>query len=167
MSPSGRRRRVYTGEHTCRLDKQRRVVLPKSWRGEDADANTFMLVAPPLPCIHMMPGAMFERAYERMEEALFANPEAIRSFGTAGSYAADVCCDKQGRISLTPELLAHARIDSSLVLVGGFVTISIWSPPVWAQMQQTLKEGNQALHKALSKPDNLTQAFEKVLGKQE
>lgn len=166
MAATRRRRQVYTGEHSCRLDKQRRVVLPKSWRSEDPDANEFMLVAPELPCIHMMPAVMFDRAYERMEEELFANPAAIVSFGTAGGYASHVSCDKQGRMSLTQELLDHAGIDGDLVMVGGFVTVSIWAPAIWDDMRQSLKEGNQALQKALSKPDNLTQAFQKALGNQ-
>lgn len=163
-SPSSRRR-MFTGEHAYRVDSQRRVALPKAWRGEGEDAS-FMLLAPDEPCIHMMPQRMFDRVYDRMQEELLSNLGMFSVFSSIGSNAADVTCDKQGRFALPPELMKHAGITESVVLVGGFVTISIWDPEVWRTRRQTLAQANRALQSVFTKPDNLTKAFQQAMGVQ-
>jgi MraZ protein len=45
-------------------------------------------------------------------------------------------CDKQGRISLTDELLRHAGIEREAVLVGVLTRFEIWSPARFAEVER-------------------------------
>ncbi|HQU09129.1 MAG: hypothetical protein B7X06_04270, partial [Verrucomicrobia bacterium 21-51-4] len=42
-------------------------------------------------------------------------------------------CDKSGRIKLNEKLLEHAGIGKDCVLVGNFVTFSLWNPERYEQ----------------------------------
>ena len=163
MGPAIQRRVSFTGEHISCLDPQRRLVLPKAWRQPDPEENVFTLMAPDKPCIHMLPPAMMERFYERLQARLLTEEDGLIDAGSLGRMAADIACDKQGRFALTSELMAHAGIEDRVVMVGNFVSIAIWAPDVWAAHRKSLSEGNRAMREMLRQPDALAQAVQQAL----
>ena len=47
------------------------------------------------------------------------------------SQAISFGCDKQGRINLSEDLLAHSGITKEAVIIGRMTTFRIWSPEKW------------------------------------
>ena len=37
-------------------------------------------------------------------------------------------CDEQGRMSISKKLWSHADLSKDIILVGNFVTFSLWNP---------------------------------------
>jgi MraZ protein len=68
---------------------------------------------------------------QKLLNVSFANREASRALASFGEGTEEVCCDKQGRITLTPNMLEHSGIESQAVLVGAVTTIQIWNPESW------------------------------------
>ncbi|MBN2448753.1 MAG: hypothetical protein JXR77_00105 [Lentisphaeria bacterium] len=159
MASGSQGRRIFTGEHVYSVDSQRRIALPRSWRGEEESANQFLLIPSDDPCIHMVPMALCGRVLDRMEEAIFVMPDGLRLFGSAGARAANGQCDRQGRLALPSHLLEHARITDRVVMVGNFVTIAVWSPAVWEEARRPASEGSRALRSAFVRPEALMEVF--------
>ena len=48
--------------------------------------------------------------------------------------------DSEGRISLTPKLLKHAKIKNSMVFVGQGQTFQIWEPTIFEKFKVTARK---------------------------
>ena len=48
--------------------------------------------------------------------------------------------DSEGRISLTPKLLKHAKIKNSMVFVGQGKTFQIWEPTIFEKFKVTARK---------------------------
>ena len=61
--------------------------------------------------------------------------------------------DSEGRILLTPKLLKHAKIKSSMVFVGQGKTFQIWEPEIFEKFKVTARKKSN-LNRASLKWDN-------------
>lgn len=138
-----------TFNHT--LDAQRRVSVPSAWRKQLGEAELVL--------------ARKEGGYLQINLAdeLYARLEALRSDETffddeaqenIALYLSDMhqCGqDKQGRIPLPADFLAHAGISGELVLIGTHNSIQIWSPERWAAKKSSKGGSAATALKALAK----------------
>lgn len=164
MAGAVQKRRYFTGEHAYGVDSQRRIALPAAWRGGPDDERAFMLLPHELPCIHMMPRAMFDKLAPRLEEELFRNPLAVVSLGSLAGASAEVLVDTQGRFVLPPGLMAHAGITDRVVMVGTAFTIMLWAPEAWAARRESAAQASRVIPAAAARPEPLGQAFRNALG---
>jgi MraZ protein len=123
--------RCYLGRHEYRVDTQRRIALPKTWRPESSSENRYFLLKGRSKSLQLVPGPVFLPFLQKLLNVSFANREASRALASFGEGTEEVCCDKQGRITLTPNMLEHSGIESQAVLVGAVTTIQIWNPESW------------------------------------
>jgi len=123
----------FLGQFEYVIDRQRRVAIPSVWREADRALNRFILLPGPNKGIQVLPAGMFEELVEKFRRTPFGDPEVADALALAGSSGHDTTCDSQGRISFTPELLAHAELkpQAKAVLVGGITTIQIFAPSNW------------------------------------
>jgi|GEM_PF-1635132 len=161
---AGQSRRLFTGEHAYRLDSQRRIALPTAWRGKSDSERSFMLLPHEQPCIQMWPMPLFEKLLPRLEEELLRSADALVAAGSTATLAAETLVDRQGRFSLTSAQLAYARITDRVVLMGGYLTIALWSPELWEATRQAPAAANQMLRSAAARTDDLGQAFRRAMG---
>ena len=71
------------------------------------------------------------------------NPfEEIRDFFATSilSESINLQFDSEGRISLTPKLLKHAKIKNSMVFVGQGKTFQIWEPTIFEKFKVTARK---------------------------
>lgn len=113
--------RVFLGEFSYSIDKQRRVAVPSEWR-EDGDAPVVYYCLPGREnTVQVMPKAQFmEEVFEKVKSISFADKN--RTLAKLGRFGHETVCDKQGRICLSPLLTNHAGLElPGPVLVTGTV----------------------------------------------
>ena len=88
-----------------------------------------------------VPPEVFETdIVDRLSKVSFADADKARALARIGSKAARGICDKQGRITLTPELMAHAGLKEQVVLVGAIRTMQIMTPEAWEESHMSADE---------------------------
>ena len=127
--------KCFLGFFTHTIDSQRRLSIPKDWR-KDADSNDLLFYLMPgrHKTIQVLPKDLFENEIlAKFKKVSFADVEKSQALALIGAKASKSTCDKQGRISLTQELLDHAGLKDQAVLIGGLTTIQIMTPEAWSQ----------------------------------
>ena len=121
----------FLGTHTNKLDAKGRVSIPAPFRAALRGGDDASLVLRPShkhPCVEGWPAAAFH--------ALAAPLDKLDLFGEAHDDLAAALYadahpsepDKEGRIVLPAELIAHANLGDSVVFLGLGKTFQIWEP---------------------------------------
>ena len=77
-----------------------------------------------------LPDNMIVKLYEKVSESGLGNEEGQMAIRKIFGDSETVVCDSQGRVGLTTNLLAHARIrkEADVLLVGTLARFEIWNP---------------------------------------
>ncbi len=127
---------IFIGIQTHSIDSQRRIAIPSDWRHGAPDPMVFFMVPGRKRTIQVLPQALFQQEIlEKVKKVSFANAEQAQALARIGALAHRSVCDKQGRISLTQQLMEHAGLDDQATLVGGVKSIQIMSPATWTESQ--------------------------------
>ena len=115
-------KQCFLGQYEHAIDKQRRIAIPREWRGKDK--MVFYLLPGRDQTVQILPEKLFmEEVYEKARKVSFASRGKGQALANIGKFAHRSVCDKQGRISLTPLLMEHAQLeDSGLVQLTGSIT---------------------------------------------
>lgn len=132
----------YTGNHRHALDDKNRVTIPSAWRAAHAEGETFLATPHPDGYISVLPPAEVGVLRARVADMKLSDSDAQDLLATFFAATHAVSFDKQGRINLTAELLAHAGIDKDAVLVGSFTKFNLYSPDRWNRVQQKMAGEN-------------------------
>jgi len=125
---------VYTGFHPHSIDAQRRIAIPKEWRKDAGDDAVFYLLPGRNQTIQVLPKELFEQEIlDKVRKVSFANAEKSQALAMIGAKTSRSSCDKQGRITMTQELMEHAGLEGEAIMVGSFTTIQIMTPERWNQ----------------------------------
>ncbi len=121
----------FVGEYARQLDDRGRFVLPAKIR-EKLEGTVYITRAPAEKCLNLYT----EKEWENIAEKMRSLPTGIdrnaakfqrKLFGKACSCEVD----KQGRISLTEELMEYAGLKKDVVLVGMNTKLEIWDSGIW------------------------------------
>ncbi len=132
----------FLGTHQGKLDKKGRLSVPATFRAGLNRLGTEEIVLRPsrrLDCIEVLPQPAFE-AQARALDAL--DPFSQQREDLASLLYADAAQlrpDGEGRVVLPAGLIAHARLDDSIILVGLGNVFQIWSPEGWAERAAALR----------------------------
>jgi MraZ protein len=138
----------FLGTHTNRLDAKGRVSIPAPFRATlRPTAEGAPLVLRPShrhPCVEGWPALafqalaapldeldMFGEAHDDLAAALYADAHPIEP-------------DKEGRIVLPAELIAHAGLGDSVVFMGLGKTFQIWEPAAGERFRIEARERARA-----------------------
>ncbi len=119
---------LFVGSFHHTLDPKRRLIVPSIWRamlGENA--RLFVFPHPDRKCLYLYTAAEMNRRLQQLREAGAVDPndqQAVRAMTAAADAPA---VDAQGRVRIRDELLAHAEVDSRVVLVGTLTRIELWN----------------------------------------
>lgn len=155
--------RCFLGRHECAVDKQRRLAVPSSWRRESG-ADRFYLLPGRGQSIQMIPEWSFQDLVEKLRTVSFADAQAARALAQIGSIAQEAQCDKQGRITLNPELHGYAGLAGRALLLGSVTFVQIWSPEVWQDQQMTTDSCLDVIQRIQEQPDDLTHILRTAAG---
>ena len=121
---------MFLGTHAPRLDDKGRLVLPAKFR--DPLAAGVVLTKRQERSIVVWPAAEFAAYAERLSDASRSDA-AVRAYvRVLFSGAFDEIPDRQGRVTVPPQLRDYAGLDRDVIVVGNGTTVEIWDAQAWA-----------------------------------
>jgi len=149
----------FLGRYEYAVDSQRRLAFPKCWRRAGAEVNRFFLLPGRGKSLQLVPAPIFQELLIKLRKISFADAQAAIALATIGSMAQEVSCDKQGRVSLTPALMAHAGISRKALFIGAVTTMQIWDPSIWEANRMDSEVCLDVLQAIQERPDDFAEVF--------
>ncbi|MDR1891291.1 MAG: hypothetical protein LBQ23_03940 [Puniceicoccales bacterium] len=119
---------IYVGEHRRSPDEKGRVLLPAKWRFGSEQNEVYIAIPNPSGCIIVYPPHMVEKLREKASNVSLGDKKGQKTLTKLFSKADQLTCDNQGRILLNQMLCAHGGLSREILMVGNFITFSIWDP---------------------------------------
>ena len=133
---------MFLSTYENKLDKKGRVSVPASFRSYLSNLGYNGVVCYPSfnnQSIEAWPQDRIEKISNTID-ALNPFEEKKDYFATSIlSESINLQFDSEGRISLTPKLLKHAKIKNSMLFVGQGKTFQIWEPTNYERFKVTAK----------------------------
>ena len=122
---------MFLGQHFPRLDDKGRLILPAKFR--EALASGVVVTKGQERCLYVWPAAEFARMTSELGKASFTT-KANRDFSRVlYASASDEVPDKQGRMTVPPQLRGYAGLAKDLVVIGNNTRVEIWDATAWEQ----------------------------------
>ena len=134
---------MFLSTYENKIDKKGRVSVPASFRSYLSNLGYNGVICYPSfnsKSIEVWPPDRVEKISNSIDSL---NPfdEKRDYFATSIlSESINLQFDGEGRISLTPKLLKHANIRSSMVFVGQGKTFQIWEPTIFEKFKVTARK---------------------------
>ena len=134
---------MFLSTYENKLDKKGRVSVPASFRSYLSNQGYNGVICYPSfnnQSIEAWPQDRIEKISNAIESL---NPfEEKRDFFATSvlSESINLQFDSEGRISITPKLLKHAKIRNSMVFVGQGKTFQIWEPTLFEKFKVNAKK---------------------------
>ena len=129
---------MFLSSYENRLDKKGRVSVPASYRSYLSNLGYNGVICYP-SFNHQSIEAWPQDRIEKISNSIDSlNPfEEKRDFFATSilSESINLQFDSEGRISLIPKLLKHAKIRSSMLFVGQGKTFQIWEPTIFEKFK--------------------------------
>ncbi|MBO9520333.1 MAG: division/cell wall cluster transcriptional repressor MraZ [Nocardioidaceae bacterium] len=121
---------MFSGTFTPKLDDKGRLFLPAKFR--EAMGDGLVITRGQERSIDMRTKADFDVFAERFQNASQTDAR-LRAYGRMlFALASEQVPDKQGRITVTPELRQYAGLEKDCVVIGIYNRIEIWEPQAWS-----------------------------------
>jgi len=121
---------VFMGQHFPRLDAKGRLILPAKFR--DGLADGVVVTKGQERCLYVWPAAQFATITDELSKVPFTSKPARDYSRVLFAGASDEIPDKQGRITLPPQLREYAALTKELVVIGNNTRVEIWDAQTWA-----------------------------------
>ena len=134
---------MFLSTYENKIDKKGRVSVPASFRSYLSNLGYNGVICYPSfnnQSIEAWPQDRVEKISNSIDNL---NPfEEKRDFFATSILAESINLqfDSEGRISLTPKLLKHAKIKNSMVFVGKGKTFQIWEPTIFEKFKVTARK---------------------------
>ena len=120
---------MFLGTYGPKLDDKGRVILPARFR-EDMEGG-IVLTRGQEHCIYAFPAQEFEQMTVELRRAPLSSKQARDYIRVLLSGAYKEVPDKQGRITLPPDLRKYAGLDRELTVIGAGSRAEIWNSQAW------------------------------------
>ena len=127
---------AYTGLFRHTLDDKNRVTIPSAWRAAHAEGEPFLATPHPDGYLAILPPDEISKLRAKIEAIALSDGSGQDFAARFFAQTQTLGFDKQGRIMLSGELLAHAGIVKDAVLVGSLTKFSLYSPERWSRVEQ-------------------------------
>ena len=129
---------MFLSTYENKLDKKGRVSVPSSFRSYLSNLGYNGIICYP-SFNHQSIEAWPQERIEKISSAIdtLSPFEDKRDFFATSILSESISLqfDSEGRISLTPKLLKHAKIKNSMVFVGQGKTFQIWEPSLFEKFK--------------------------------
>lgn len=129
---------MFLGHHFTKLKKSNRLPIPSNWR--ELLSNGVYLTQGFDQNIMILTPKTFQEIYARISALNITDPLARllqRMFLGTASYIEDV---ENETITLPPNLLEYANLESNAVIVGQGEYVEVWSSDLWQQQQSEIQD---------------------------
>ena len=122
---------MFSGTYTPKVDDKGRLFLPAKFRDEMKEG--LVITRGQERALDIRTAADFADFTEKFRNASQTDAR-LRAYGRMlFSTASEQVPDKQGRVSLTPELRLYSGLDRDAVVIGVYDRIEVWEPGAWTQ----------------------------------
>lgn len=119
------------GEYQHSIDVKGRVILPAKFReeiGENCIATKGLE-----KCLFVYPKQEWSIIESKLKQLPLAKAEARAFVRFFFSGAAELECDKQGRVLIPGNLRDYAALDKDIVIIGVLNRVEIWDKTAWEE----------------------------------
>lgn len=127
---------MFAGTYTPKLDDKGRLFLPAKFR--EAMKEGLVITRGQDRSLEVRTAADFEGFSARLRDSTDSRMRAYSRMLFA--LLSEQTPDKQGRVSLTPELREYAGLDKECVVIGVRNKLEIWNPKAWADYTRAKEE---------------------------
>ena len=127
---------MFMGEYKHSIDAKGRIILPADFREELTD--NFVITKGLDNCLFLYTAEEWDKLSTKLRQLPLAKAEArafVRFF-FAGARQAE--CDRQGRFLVPANLIAHAKLQKDVVLIGISNRIEVWSKAEWDRYNEEI-----------------------------
>jgi MraZ protein len=122
------------GEYLHTIDNKGRLIFPAKFRDELGEL--FIATKGLDNCLFVYTRSEWAILEEKLKKLPLAKPEARAFVRFFFSGAAELECDKQGRVLLPTNLREYARLDKEVVVIGVSTRIEVWNKAAWDEYNQ-------------------------------
>lgn len=120
---------MFSGTHTPKVDDKGRLFLPAKFR--EAMKEGLVITRGQDRALDVRTVSDFAEFTAKFRSASQTDA-SLRAYGRMlFSQASEQVPDKQGRVSLPPELREYAGLEREAVVIGVFDRVEIWEPAAW------------------------------------
>lgn len=120
---------MFLGTYTPKLDEKGRFFLPAKFRDELADG--LVITRAQERCLAIYPMSTFVTMTQSIRNAP-STVKQVRDFQRMlAASASDDTADKQGRLTIPPQLRSYAGLDKDIVVVGAIDRVEVWDTTAW------------------------------------
>lgn len=121
---------MFTGTYTPKLDEKGRLILPAAFREEMVKG--IVVTRGQERALDVRTRADWDRFVANFRDASQTDAR-VRAYGRMlFAQASPQHPDKQGRVTISPELRQYASLDKECVVIGVYDRLEIWEPSAWA-----------------------------------
>ena len=137
---------MFQGASQINLDAKGRMAVPTRLRDPLTQGGTVgvVLTAHPEGCLLLYPIPAWDPVRARVMAFPSTNPQASLWKRLLIGFAEELVPDGAGRLLISPELRAYARIDQRVMCVGQGSHFEIWDLEGWNQQLERLRSGGFA-----------------------
>lgn len=120
---------MFIGEYQHSIDAKGRIIIPSKFR--DILGYKFVLTKGLDNCLFIYSLEEWKKFEEKLMSLPVASKDARAFVRYFFSGAVECEIDKQGRLTIPPQLRDHAKIDKELVTIGVMSRVEVWSKQEW------------------------------------
>lgn len=117
------------GEYQHSIDNKGRVILPAKFREELGE--NFIATKGLEKCLFVYAKEEWSQIENKLKQLPLAKAEARAFVRFFFSGAAELECDKQGRVLIPANLRDYALLEKDIVIIGVLNRIEIWDKAAW------------------------------------
>jgi len=138
---------VFLGTYTPKLDEKGRFFLPAKFRDELAEG--LVVTRAQERCLAIYPMSTLVTMTQSIRNAP-STVKQVRDFQRMlAASASDDTPDKQGRLTIPPQLRSYAGLDKEIVVVGAIDRVEVWDVAAWeaysAEQEPVFAEMNEEI----------------------
>ena len=133
---------MFYGQHEHTMDKKGRLIIPSRFREsfKEYDITKLYITRGLDKCLFMFTENEWKSQESKFKSISFTKSEARKFNRLYFSGAAQIECDRQGRILIPKYLKDFAGIKRDVMLIGVSNRIEIWSKDIWQGYYDSSKE---------------------------
>ncbi|KAB1643974.1 division/cell wall cluster transcriptional repressor MraZ [Gulosibacter chungangensis] len=120
---------MFLGTYSPKLDDKGRLILPAKFREDLAEG--VVLTRGQDRCVYVFSSSEFEGFHAQIRQAPVTSKQARDYLRLLLSAAHAETPDKQGRITIPPQLRKYAGLDRELAVIGAGTRAEIWDATAW------------------------------------
>ncbi|HOB34437.1 MAG: division/cell wall cluster transcriptional repressor MraZ [Firmicutes bacterium] len=138
---------MFLGEYQHSIDDKGRVIMPARFREQLGDS--FIITRGLDGCLFVYPQEEWAKLAKEVQSLPLAKRDARAFSRLLFSGAAELECDKQGRVSIPSLLREYAQINKDVVIVGVSERLEIWAAERWAEISRDILDRFEELAEKL------------------